>query len=78
MTRDGVLDMFGNMAEKTSTGATAEERSSRLTQGVSWATAASLKFPVDVEGGYVGRDGYSDTGGVRCVKDAGQLPCAAR
>ena len=76
VTRDGVLDMLGNVSEKTSTGTTAEERSSRLTLGSSWRTAASLRFPVDVAGGSVGRDGYSDKSGIRCVKDVVLPPCA--
>ena len=74
VTRDGVLDMLGNIAEKTSTGMTAEERSSRLTQGASWATAASIRFPVDVGSAGV-REAYTDKSGVRCVKEVGLPPC---
>lgn len=76
VTRDGVLDMLGNISEITSTGSTAEERSSRLAAGASWATSASIRFPIDVASGVTGREGYSDNGGVRCAKAAELPPCA--
>ena len=37
MTRDGVLDMLGNVTEKTSTGFTPNPKSSRLQHGSNWA-----------------------------------------
>lgn len=76
VTRDGVLDMLGNVGEMTSTGATVDERSSRLAVGASWATAASVRLPIDAPGGSAGRDANTDKLGVRCVKAADRPPCA--
>ncbi len=77
-TRDGVLDMMGNVTEWTSTGATAEERSSRCLMGSTWSTQTSERLDVSANGGYVGREGYSDKTGLRCVKDLGpKPPCTA-
>ena len=74
VTRDGVLDMMGNVSELTSTGATAEERSSRVALGATWSTQASERFDVTGRGAYAGREAYSDKTGVRCAKDLGPKP----
>lgn len=73
-TRDGVLDMMGNLSELTSTGATAEERSSRVAMGGTWSTRASERFDVSAEVGYAGREAYSDKTGFRCARDVGPKP----
>lgn len=74
VTRDGVLDMAGNVSEATSSGATEDERSSRLFLGATWASAASKTFNVAEAGSFAVHRAYSDKGGVRCVKPAGPLP----
>jgi formylglycine-generating enzyme required for sulfatase activity len=41
VTRDGVLDMFGNVAEKTSTGYSDDPKSTRYQMGSNWANRPS-------------------------------------
>ncbi|MDC0667360.1 formylglycine-generating enzyme family protein [Nannocystis radixulma] len=77
-TPDGVVDMFGNLAERTSTGSTADERSTRIVRGSSFATGNFASSTVDEHGGYSVREAWSDNTGVRCAKDVGpQPPCGA-
>lgn len=72
-TRDGVLDMLGNVAEKTSTGYSADPRSTRYQMGSNWANKLGpypltrYRFPMVYEA-------WSDKAGVRCVKDVGPRP----
>lgn len=78
VTRDGVLDMVGNVGEKTSSGFSDEARSPRLSRGASWRTGTSTEMTVDEFGSVAVREAWSDGAGVRCVKDAGpKPPCAA-
>jgi formylglycine-generating enzyme required for sulfatase activity len=77
-TLDGVIDMFGNVAEITSSGRTADESSLRIGRGSSFATGNSERFAIDEHGGYSVREAWSDNSGVRCAKDAGpKPPCSA-
>lgn len=77
VTRDGVLDMLGNVAEKTSTGYSENPKSTRYQMGASWANApgagptAQMCYPMVYEA-------YSDKAGVRCAKDAGPRPPCTR
>jgi formylglycine-generating enzyme required for sulfatase activity len=74
--RDGALDMFGNVGEWTSSGFNEEQRSSRLTKGVTWRGAPSKRLSVEEDGFYMTRSGRSDALGVRCAKDVGpKLAC---
>ena len=79
MTRDGVLDMMGNLGEPTSTGRTeGDEQSTRIIRGTSWATRAFASSRVDQHGGFAVREAWSDNTGIRCAKNAGSLPPCAR
>lgn len=78
VTRDGVLDMLGNVAENTSTGYSEDAKSPRYVMGASWANhplgspIARMRHPMVYEA-------YSDKAGVRCVKDVGpKPPCQSR
>ena len=77
VTRDGVLDMLGNVAEKTSTGSSDDPKSTRYQMGASWANhpgarpMAQMRYPMVYEA-------YSDKAGVRCVKDVGPKPPCPR
>lgn len=74
VTRDGVLDMFGNVGEPTSSGFNEDEKSTRVGKGASWATAASERQTVDEFGWYVVRESWGHGAGVRCAKDATVVP----
>lgn len=79
MTRDGVLDMMGNLGEPTSTGTIeGDEQSTRIGRGTSWATRAFASSSVDQHGGHSVREAWSDNAGIRCAKDAGPLPPCVR
>ncbi|MCY0985739.1 SUMF1/EgtB/PvdO family nonheme iron enzyme [Nannocystis sp. ILAH1] len=73
-TPDGVVDMFGNVGEPTSTGNTANEKSTRIIRGSSFATGHWADMAIDEHGGYSVREAWSDNTGVRCAKDAGPKP----
>jgi formylglycine-generating enzyme required for sulfatase activity len=73
-TLDGVVDMFGNVGEPTSTTRTADPNSTRIGRGSSFATGSSERFAVDEHGGYAVLEAWSDNAGVRCAKDVGPKP----
>lgn len=78
VTRDGVLDMLGNVAEKTSTGYSEDPKSTRYQMGSNWANQATVRPVAGMRSPMV-YEAYSDKAGVRCVKDAGpKPPCAQR
>jgi len=74
-TRDGVMDMQGNVAEKTITPFRPDRRFGDLRDayGDSWRTAASLRYGV-TSGSPSARENFSDNSGLRCAKDPGPLP----
>lgn len=77
VTRDGVLDMLGNVGEKTSTGTSADAKSPRYWMGSSWATDPRLSNVADLQSPMV-YEAYSDKAGVRCVKSVGLKPPCIR
>lgn len=74
VSRDGALDMFGNLAEWTASGATEEERSSRVTKGVAWRSAPLEQLSVEEDAFHMTRSARSDGLGMRCAKDSGPKP----
>lgn len=77
VTRDGVFDMLGSVAEKTSTGYNDDPKSPRCQMGSNWANRPDTR-PIAEMCFVMVYEAYSDKAGVRCVKDAGPKPPCTR
>lgn len=77
-TLDGLVDMFGNLGEFTSTGSSAKETSTRIGRGATWRMRGFASMAIDSHGGYLVREGWSEDMGVRCAKDPGPRPPCTR